>query len=50
MKHSLFYTILAAGLFAQSAFASSLITERNITLELANKLASKAIQKISSEL
>ncbi|OCQ54292.1 hypothetical protein Ppb6_00604 [Photorhabdus australis subsp. thailandensis] len=48
MKHSLFYTILAVGLFAQSAFASSLITERNITLELANKLASEAIQSCKS--
>ncbi|WP_036768203.1 GlcG/HbpS family heme-binding protein [Photorhabdus australis] len=48
MKYSLFYTILAAGLFAQSAFASSLITERNITLELANKLASEAIQSCKS--
>ncbi|TNH45076.1 GlcG/HbpS family heme-binding protein [Photorhabdus luminescens] len=48
MKHSLLYTILATGLFAQSAFASSLITERNITLEIANKLASEAIQSCKS--
>ncbi|KGM26932.1 MULTISPECIES: GlcG/HbpS family heme-binding protein [Photorhabdus] len=48
MKHSLFYTVLAAGLFAQSAFASSLITERNITLEVANKLASEAVQSCQS--
>ncbi|MBS9439457.1 heme-binding protein [Photorhabdus noenieputensis] len=48
MKHSLFYTVLAASLFAQTAFASSLITERNITLEVANKLASEAIQSCKS--
>ncbi|NHB93384.1 GlcG/HbpS family heme-binding protein [Photorhabdus cinerea] len=48
MKHSLFYTILATGLFAQTAFATSTITERNITLEVANKLAAEAIQSCKS--
>ncbi|NHB96958.1 GlcG/HbpS family heme-binding protein [Photorhabdus stackebrandtii] len=48
MKHSFLYTILAAGLFAQTAFATSTITERNITLEVANKLAAEAIQSCAA--
>ncbi|KER03017.1 heme-binding protein [Photorhabdus temperata] len=48
MKRSLLCSILATGLFAQMAFATSTITERNISLELANKLASEAIQSCKS--